>query len=125
MGAETIDLKEALLSELVEIVKSTKDFVIEQSFPLAQELIQYKILVLSIQTVIFFFGAFLSISLFAYHMRQITIEKDTLEWRIAITLTTGLISIPLFMGFLCNLSPLIKVLVAPRVYILDYLMRMF
>ena len=113
------ELKESL-KVILEFVESSKGFVIEQTPLYVQELLTYLIIIDSIGVGIA--SAFLIISvvlpILIYRKYR---ETDTLIACITVGSIVGFISL---ISFIANLMHLIKVLVAPRLIVVEHISKM-
>jgi len=126
-------MKDKIYGEILDVIKKTKDFTIDQAPEVAKELIIYT----KIESAIFSFIGFVlffafPIWIFLYCTDSIvlfdTFGDGTSTGDLNKTgVIFGFISfVSTLVGltcFTCNISILVKVFVAPKLYILDYFTR--
>lgn len=117
-------MKEELLKNLVSIVDYVKqgaDFAVSQAPLFVQEYLKYHFALHLFWGVICFIILILSIWLFILAVKYIKKEHDDLG---ILVFPLGFMIFPL-VGFIVNITTILKIYFAPRVYLVESLLEIF
>jgi len=103
------DLTKDMLTEVLEMVKSTKNFTVEQAPDYIKQLLAYELIsnYISIVICVLFIIASIIIPFYFNHF--------------AVNLFCGVAIFLFFVGSILNIDNIIKIKVAPKVFIVDYI----
>lgn len=117
-----------LIRELLEIIKGTKNFAIEQAPDVFKQIISYGIIFNAVYLVIgisLLVCAFFSGRKMLSNIKQISYSKDTIKEEALVFLFGFICFFSFLFGAIISvdhLNPFIKATTAPKVYMIDYLM---
>ena len=110
-------ISEQAISEVLEIVKSSKEFVLEQAPEVCKEIIRWGVGLDIILIVLSLLSLRLSIWIYKSHVKGTTWRDDNEGW-VVFAIFSGLF---FFIALPFSIMDLVKIFVAPKLYILDYL----
>ena len=127
MNAETDKQIAEILKKGLEAAEKSGNFVIEQAPDLVKQLITYKTVETSICVLIEITLMYLIFRYFKYLYKKNNEDSDFIpdsEFHIAGIVITSLIGIFLFLAFIIDISNLIQLIFAPKIYLLEYIAKL-
>ena len=127
MNAETDKQIAEILKKGLEVAEKSGNFVIEQAPDLVKQLITYKTIETSICVLIEITLMYLIFRYFKYLYKKNNEDSDFIsdnEFHIAGMIITLLIGIFLFFVFINDISNLIQLIFAPKIYLLEYIAKL-
>ena len=127
MNAETDKQIAEILKKGLEVAEKSGNFVIEQAPDLVKQLITYKTIETSIYVLIEITLMYLIFRYFKYLYKKNNEDSDFIiddEFHIIGMIITSLIGIFLFFVFINDISNLIQLIFAPKIYLLEYIAQL-
>ncbi len=126
MNAETDKQIAEILKKGLEVAEKSGNFVIEQAPDLVKQLITYKTIETSICVLIEITLMYLIFRYFKYLYKKNNEESYFMfdnEFHITGMIITSFIGIFLFFVFINDISNLIQLIFAPKIYLLEYIAK--
>ena len=127
MNTETDKQIAEILKKGLEVAEKSGNFVIEQAPDLVKQLITYKTIETSISVLIEITLMYLIFRYFKYLYKKNNEDSDFIsdsEFHIAGIVITSLIGIFSFLAFIIEISNLIQLIFAPKIYLLEYIAKL-
>ena len=127
MNSETDKQIAEILKKGLEVAEKSGNFVIEQAPDLVKQLITYKTVETSIYVLIEITLMYLIFRYFKYLYKKNNEDSDFIfdyEFHITGMVITSLIGIFLFFAFINDISNLIQLIFAPKIYLLEYIAKL-
>ena len=127
MNTETDKQIAEILKKGLEVAEKSGNFVIEQAPDLVKQLITYKTVETSIYVLIEITLMYLIFRYFKYLYKKKNEGSDFIfydEFQITVMLITSLMGIFLFFAFIGDVSILIQLIFAPKIYLLEYIAKL-
>ena len=127
MNAETDKQIAEILKKGLEVAEKSGNFVIEQAPDLVKQLITYKTIETSIYVLIEITLMYLIFRYFKYLYKKNNEDSDFIicdEFHIIGMIITSLMGIFLFFEFITDISNLIQLIFAPKIYLLEYIAKL-
>ena len=127
MNAETDKQIAEILKKGLEAAEKSGNFVIEQAPDLVKQLITYKTIETSICVLIEITLMYLIFRYFKYLYKKNNEDSDFIsdnEFHITGMIITSLMGIFLFFAFITDISNLIQLIFAPKIYLLEYIAKL-
>ena len=127
MNAETDKQIAEILKKGLEAAEKSGNFVIEQAPDLVKQLITYKTVETSICVLIEITLMYLIFRYFKYLYKKNNEDSDFIiydEFHIIGMIITSLMGIFLFFAFITDISNLIQLIFAPKIYLLEYIAKL-
>ena len=127
MNAETDKQIAEILKKGLEAAEKSGNFVIEQAPDLVKQLITYKTIETSICVLIEITLMYLIFIYFKYLYKKNNEDSDFMyydEFHIIGMIITTLMGIFLFFRFINDISNLIQLIFAPKIYLLEYIAKL-
>ena len=127
MNSETDKQIAEILKKGLEVAEKSGNFVIEQAPDLVKQLITYKTVETSICVLIEITLMYLIFRYFKYLYKKNNEDSDFIicyEFHIIGMIITSLMGIFLFFEFITDISNLIQLIFAPKIYLLEYIAKL-
>ena len=127
MNAETDKQIAEIIKKGLEAAEKSENFVIEQAPDLVKQLITYKTVETSICVLIEITLMYLIFRYFKYLYKKNNEDSDFIsdnEFHIIGMIITSLMGIFLFFAFITDISNLIQLIFAPKIYLLEYIAQL-
>ena len=127
MNTETDKHIAEILKKGLEAAEKSGNFVIEQAPDLVKQLITYKTIETSICVLIEITLMYLIFIYFKYLYKKNNEDSDFIiydEFHIIGMIITSLMGIFLFFAFITDISNLIQLIFAPKIYLLEYIAKL-
>ena len=127
MNTETDKQIAEILKKGLEVAEKSGNFVIEQAPDLVKQLITYKTVETSIYVLIEITLMYLIFRYFKYLYKKNNEETGFIsdnEFNIAGMIITSLMGISLFFVFIDDVSILVQLIFAPKIYLLEYIAKL-
>ena len=127
MKSETDKQIAEILKKGLEVAEKSGNFVIEQAPDLVKQLITYKTIETSICVLIEITLMYLIFRYFKYLYKKNNENSDFLydnEFHFGGITITFVLSILCFFAFICDISNLIQLIFAPKIYLLEYIAQL-
>ena len=127
MNSETDKQIAEILKKGLEAAEKSGNFVIEQAPDLVKQLITYKTVETSICVLIEITLMYLIFRYFKYLYKKNNEDSDFIiydEFHIIGMIITSLMGIFLFFAFITDISNLIQLIFAPKIYLLEYIAKL-
>ena len=127
MNSETDKQIAEILKKGLEVAEKSGNFVIEQAPDLVKQLITYKTVETSICVLIEITLMYLIFRYFKYLYKKNNEDSDFIiydEFHIIGMIITSLMGIFLFFAFITDISNLIQLIFAPKIYLLEYIAKL-
>ena len=127
MNSETDKQIAEILKKGLEVAEKSGNFVIEQAPDLVKQLITYKTIETSICVLIEITLMYLIFIYFKYLYKKNNEDSDFIiydEFHIIGMIITSLMGIFLFFAFITDISNLIQLIFAPKIYLLEYIAKL-
>ena len=124
MNSETDKQIAEILKKGLEVAEKSGNFVIEQAPDLVKQLITYKTIETSICVLIEITLMYLIFRYFKYLYKKTNENSDFISdngLHVGAIITTFVLSIFLFFVFIFDISNLIQLIFAPKIYLLEYI----
>ena len=124
MNTETDKQIAEILKKGLEVAEKSGNFVIEQAPDLVKQLITYKTIETSICVLIEITLMYLIFRYFKYLYKKTNENSDFISdngLHVGAIITTFVLSIFLFFVFIFDISNLIQLIFAPKIYLLEYI----
>lgn len=124
MNTETDKQIAEILKKGLEVAEKSGNFVIEQAPDLVKQLITYKTIETSICVLIEITLMYLIFRYFKYLYKKTNENSDFIsdnELHVGAIIITFVLSIFLFFVFIYDISNLIQLIFAPKIYLLEYI----
>ena len=127
MNTETDKQIAEILKKGLEVAEKSGNFVIEQAPDLVKQLITYKTIEASIYVLIEITLIYLIVRYLKYLHKKNNEDSDFIfdnEFHIIGMVITLIMGIILFFAFINDISDLIKLIFAPKIYLLEYIAKL-
>ena len=127
MNAETDKQIAEILKKGLEAAEKSGNFVIEQAPDLVKQLITYKTIETSICVLIEITLMYLIFRYFKYLYKKNNEDSDFIsdnEFHIAGIVLSLVVAIFMFIAFITDISNLIQLIFAPKIYLLEYIAQL-
>ena len=127
MNTETDKQIAEILKKGLEVAEKSGNFVIEQAPDLVKQLITYKTVETSIYVLIEITLMYLIFRYFKYLYKKNNEDSDFIvdnEFHFGGIVITFALSIFLFFAFITDISNLIQLIFAPKIYLLEYIAKL-
>ena len=127
MNTETDKQIAEILKKGLEVAEKSGNFVIEQAPDLVKQLITYKTIEASIYVLIEITLIYLIVRYIKYLHKKNNEDSDFIvdnEFHITGMIITLIMGIILFFVFINDISDLIKLIFAPKIYLLEYIAQL-
>ena len=127
MNAETDKQIAEILKKGLEAAEKSGNFVIEQAPDLVKQLITYKTIETSICVLIEITLMYLIFRYFKYLYKKNNEDSDFIsdnEFHIGGMLISLVVAIFMFIAFITDISNLIQLIFAPKIYLLEYIAQL-
>ena len=127
MNAETDKQIAEILKKGLEVAEKSGNFVIEQAPDLVKQLITYKTVETSIYVLIEITLMYLIFRYFKYLYKKNNADSDFVydnEFHVGGIIITFVLSIFCFFAFIGDVSILIQLIFAPKIYLLEYIAKL-
>ena len=127
MNAETDKQIAEILKKGLEVAEKSGNFVIEQAPDLVKQLITYKTIETSIYVLIEITLMYLIFRYFKYLYKKNNEDSDFIEvnsFNIGGILISSAVAIFMFIAFITDISNLIQLIFAPKIYLLEYIAKL-
>ena len=127
MNTETDKQIAEILKKGLEVAEKSGNFVIEQAPDLVKQLITYKTIETSICVLIEITLMYLIFRYFKYLYKKNNENSDFIsdnELHVGAIIITFVLSIFLFFVFIYDISNLIQLIFAPKIYLLEYIAQL-
>ena len=127
MNAETDKQIAEILKKGLEVAEKSGNFVIEQAPDLVKQLITYKTIETSISVLIEITLMYLIFRYFKYLYKKNNEDSDFIgvnSFHIGGILISSGVAIFMFITFITDISNLIQLIFAPKIYLLEYIAKL-
>ena len=127
MNTETDKQIAEILKKGLEVAEKSGNFVIEQAPDLVKQLITYKTVETSIYVLIEITLMYLIFRYFKYLYKKNNEDSDFIpenEFHVGGIIITFVLSMFLFASFITDISNLIQLIFAPKIYLLEYIAKL-
>ena len=127
MNSETDKQIAEILKKGLEVAEKSGNFVIEQSPDLVKQLITYKTIETSISVLIEIALMYLIVIYFKYLYKKNNEDNsfvDLNSFHIGGILISSCVAIFMFIAFINDISNLIQLIFAPKIYLLEYIAKL-